>query len=66
MIGKFDEFEAIACSVEAIKTLTYRHKELTVENFIEEIRFLKYLNDYGMKDWETDLPPENEFEVQPY
>ena len=66
MIGKFKDFEAIACAVEAIKSLTYRHKELTVENFTEQIGFLKYLYDYGMKDWNPDLPPESEFEIEPY
>jgi len=66
MIGKFDEFEAIACTVEAVKSLTYRHKQLTVENFTEQIGFLKYLDDYGVPDWTSDLPPENEFEIQDY
>ena len=66
MIGKFKEFEAIACAVEAVKTLTYRKKEITVENFTEEIQFLKYLDDYGMMDWDSNLPPENEIEIQDY
>ena len=66
MTGKFEEFEAISCAVEAVKSLTYRDKELTVENFTEQIQFLKYLDDYGMRDWESDLPPESEFEIQNY
>ena len=66
MIGKFKEFEAVACAVEAVKTLTHRHKELTVQNFTAEIDFLKYLDDYDIKGWDSDLPPENEFEIHDY
>jgi len=64
MIGKFEKFEAIACAVEAVTSLIYRKKELTVENFTEQIGFLKYLDDYGLPDWTSDLPPENEFEIK--
>ena len=66
MIGKFKEFEAIACAVEAVTSLIYQHKELTVENFTEQISFLKHLDDYGVPNWTSDLPPENEFEIQDY
>ena len=67
MIGKFKEFEAIACAVEAITCLIHQDEEITVKKFTEQIELLKYWDDYAeLPHWTDDLPPENEFEIQDY
>jgi len=67
MIGKFKEFEAVACAVEAVTCLLHQDKEITVKNFTEQIELLKYWDDYAdVKHWTEELPPENEFNPEDY